>query len=134
MKRQIARYVVVIWAIAMPALSQVARIIDDSSTGSRWILHPDPSHPGGPGKLTRLDNDAGKTVRANRREPLVIHAGESVVVEDVTNAVRVHLDGVALRPAAEGEALDVRLKSNGWILLAIAEAPGRARLASEAVQ
>lgn len=108
------------------------RILDDAVTGSRWLLERDPAHPGGPGRLVRIEVEARKyVVESNavpQSPPAVIHAGDRIVVEEKTAVAEARLEAVAERNAAEGATLMVRLVLGGRVLRAVALAPGRARL------
>jgi hypothetical protein len=113
--------------------TSVVRVLDDAANGDRWELVRDVNHPGGPGRMVRREGAAVKAepVVAEKAR-LVIHAGDRVAVEEKTDAVVAHLEGLATTPAAYGELVTVRLKVGGWMVRAVAEAPGKARLAVEA--
>jgi hypothetical protein len=117
-----------------PAMAQpgTGRIVEDRSNGVRWLLEPDPTHPGGPGKMTAVGEEMKTAARKTKLVP-VIHAGDRVTVVETTSTADVSLVGVAISPAAEGEVLKVRLSAgSGWMVRAVATGAGRARLAGEA--
>jgi Chaperone for flagella basal body P-ring formation len=107
----------------------VVHVLDDGATGDRWMLERNVGHPGGPGRLTQVAGDGARSDRDPKpANQLVIHAGETVSVQEVTKVVSVRLIGVAQASAARGKAVNVRLVVNGRFVRAIAEAPGRVRL------
>jgi hypothetical protein len=110
---------------------EVVRSFEDAATSDRWVLERDSAHPGGPGRLIKVTGGPSRAERSVNLSP-VIRAGEKVTVAERTSTVAVRLEGVALSSAGSGELLKVRLKVGGWLVRAIAEAPGRARLAGEA--
>lgn len=61
-----------------------------------------------------------------------IHAGERLMVEEKSAVAEGRLEAVALEPAQIGSTLDVRLRTGGKVMRAVAVAPGRAVLASDA--
>ena len=118
-----------------PGPSQIVREIDDPHTGIRWLLMRDPRHPGGPGRLVRVESARNQTRRDKAGvEPFqgelrpFIHAGERLIVEENTPVVEARLEAVALGPAVAGSPLDVRLKIGGKVVRVVASAPGRAVL------
>jgi hypothetical protein len=89
--------------------------IDDSSTGSRWLLLRNPAHPAGPGRMVNAPNAGGEdpafvpgqTVAHRLRGirppfPLVIRGGDTLIVEDHNGNANVQLQAVALGPAKLG--------------------------------
>ena len=120
-------------ASAVPAelaTGTVAREIDDPASGLRWLLVEDPAHPGGPGRLVSLSPDKrmakprslGKVAAAE----VVIHAGETVQVEEHSAVIDANLEVVALSSAAPGGPLRVRLRIGGRVVKARVIAAGRA--------
>jgi len=132
-----------------PPLEQISgfviREIDDSATGDRWLLVRDAMNPGGPGRMMWIGN--GKPDLAGRWEgdpgrrgaqapaPMpfrpVIHAGDSLIVEEHTSVVEARLEAVALTPAAVGAELKARLKIGGKVVRAVARAAGKAEMLPE---
>ena len=108
----------------------VRRQIDDPNSGLSWVLFADPAHPGGPGRLVSLTPDQRKAMppkrvaNGNAAKP-VIHAGESVQVEEHSPVLDASLQAVALSSAASGGVLRVRLRIGGRVLRARAIAAGR---------
>jgi hypothetical protein len=121
--------------------------MDDSPTGSRWLLIRDPAHPAGPGRLVyapnvRAEDPAsvpGKTVERNLRDtrpplPLVIRGGDALIVEDDDDGnAKVRLEAVALGPATLGANFQARVKIGGASIKVVALAPGRAKIAAQTV-
>jgi len=119
------------------------REIDDAASGSQWLLFRNRAHPGGPGKLVLRpgpgDADQRQACRyeaVQRRardvvksRKMVIRSGDRLVVQERNSSTVLALEGTALSPAAEGEALNVRLRIGGSVR-AIAVLPGLARLAA----
>ena len=121
--------------------TQALREIDDLQTGERWLLLRDGVHPGGPGRLTlatglpdngRVDGKGrgagAKPLAAGSRPRVAIRGGDRLVVEENTAVVAVHLEAVALGPAAPGGSLQARLEIGGKVVRVVALAPGRAEL------
>jgi hypothetical protein len=116
---------------------RLVRVMDDPSTGARWLLYEDTEHPGRPGKLiaVSLEQAAGsqafsRTGEADRAR-VAVHAGDLLTVEEHTPVADSTLAAVALGQAREGEELEVRLKIGGRVVKAVAEGAGRARLIGE---
>lgn len=119
------------------------REIDDPQTGLRWRLYRDADHPGGPGRLvaesapevprtqSAVRAGMGRRFDADRRiaAPLVIRAGERVVLEESTPVVDARLEAHALGAAIAGSKLRVTLQIGGKVVDAIALGPGRVALA-----
>jgi hypothetical protein len=110
------------------------REIDDPHTGQRWLLYRDSSHPGGPGRLVQAGSESvlGRVIEAQTgsavaagEPPVILRAGDRVILEESTPRVEARLEAVALGPALEGAAVLVRLKLGGRIVSAVAVAPGR---------
>lgn len=124
---------------------RAVRAIEDRATRQRWLLIEDLSRPTAPALLRRAPGDLScaspqttETDDARFTPPVlelflpVIHAGDSVVLSEHTRILDAELEATALKVAAAGEPLTVRLKFGGHIVHAIASAPGRATLAAEA--
>jgi hypothetical protein len=119
------------------AQGKIVREIDDPNTGERWLLMRNEQHPGGPGHLVLAAGHASRPAdassqgagqeREGRLLP-VIRTGDRLIVEEHTPVVDAVLAAQALNPAAQGEALDVRLAIGGKIMRAVALGPGRAKL------
>jgi hypothetical protein len=120
------------------------REIDDSSCGAHWLLVKDREHPGGPGKLVRVEGSeraaslAAAPIRHGSSEmearQMVIHAGDPLIVEQHTAILDARLEAVAVHSAAVGARFEVRLKVGGKRMQARAQAPGRAELLVEVPQ
>jgi hypothetical protein len=120
--------------------------IDDSPTGSRWLLTRDPVHPAGPGRLVNAPNAQAEEpalvpdqkiawkVRGIR-PPLhvVIRAGDALIVEDDNGNANVRLEAVALGPATVGLEFQAKLKIGCASIKVVALAPGRAKIANQMV-
>jgi hypothetical protein len=121
-------------AQAVPA-GDIVREIDDPRNDDRWLLVRDGSHPGGPGLLLLVS-----AVRVQSRQvgpelvaqPIIIRAGDHVIVEENTPVVEARLEAVAMGPATAGSPFIVRLTMGGRVLRAVASGPGRALLQEEA--
>jgi hypothetical protein len=119
---------------AVPALREIV----DAHTGERWILTRDPSHPGGPGRLTPALSSTPAAVPgpiASRSTPTpprpIVHGGDRLIVEENTRVAEARLEAVALGSAAPGALFEARLKIGGKVVRAVALGPGRAALAPE---
>jgi len=117
----------------------VLREIDDLSTGDRWFLERDVSHPGGPGlwmliaaRKAREETGVSRagSGASNALTP-VIHAGDEVTVEEHSNILDARLQAVALGSAAAGAEFRARLKIGGIVIDAVALKPGYAVFAME---
>ena len=120
------------------ATSDIYREIDDPNTGVRWLLMRNQEHPAGPGRLIQVKpvaSSSGKPGSLAAEVPApalpVIHAGDTVTVEEKTAVVDAHLEAVALGPAAKGSSFEVRLKIGGKVLRAVALGPGQAAIQGE---
>ena len=119
------------------------RVIEDFETRQRWLLLQDMEHPAAPARLLAAASElscAGLHIKGSGSQPQVniqnvllpvIHAGDSLVLSEHTRVSDAELEAVALRPAAIGESLSVRLKFGGATLSAIATGPGRATVSKE---
>lgn len=112
------------------------RVIDDPSTGARWILYA--SVHGGPGELVRTPlSFAVSPAAAQPQSPApapsaaVIRGGDPVMIEEHTPVADARLEAVALAPAHLGARLQVRLKLGGHMVSAIALGPGRVAFAPQ---
>lgn len=123
------------------------RKICDPHTGMQWVLERDPSNPGGPGRMVlengtpcHLDRGIAKQNFGNmsafvRRQqtpiasaPVVIRAGDKLMIEEKTPRVETRLEAVALSSAVAGAEFAARLTFQGAIVRAVALEPGRASL------
>ncbi len=130
---------------AVSPLGDVAREIDDPHTGDQWMLMRDPVHPGGPGRLVLVQGAGTRLASAGKRDETqpdariakrapslpVIHAGDTLVVEEHTAVVEARLEAMALSPAVEGAVFKVRLKIGGKVVRAIAVSAERAVFAPQ---
>jgi hypothetical protein len=124
-----------------PAI-EVLKVIDDPSTGTRWLVTRDPAHPGGPGRLLSAADVQGawrlvtaaeasgssRSSLAPARTLPVIRIGDRLLVEEHTAVADATLEAIALSQALPGAPLDVRLKLGGKVLRVYAAGPGRALL------
>jgi hypothetical protein len=120
---------------AARASGPVLREIDDPWTGARWQLQRDEDHPGGPHRLLLVELGhapvAGGAAAAPAKQPLVIHPGDPLTVEEHTAVVDASLEAVALGQATAGMWFEARLKIGGRVLRVLALGPGRAILQAE---
>jgi hypothetical protein len=119
------------------------RTVEDYGTHQHWMLLQNLSRPAAPAVLiqrpldfscARLSLERPDLRFPSDRESLslpVIHAGNYLIVSEHTRVLDAELEAIALRPAAIGEGLTVRLKFGGRTRNAIATAPGRATLSEE---
>lgn len=125
------------------APSGVVREIDDQPCGTRWLLLRDERNPGGPGRLVPVQRLAGGTrgkvtsgaaglSRSPALRPL-IRAGDRIIIEQETPQVSGRLWAIALGPALAGRRFPARLEIGGWVVQALALAPGQALLKPEAL-
>lgn len=132
-------------AIAAAGQVRAVRAIDDPCTGKQWLLVRDASHPGGPGRLTLAASEGGDELvgwlkkdsklqlsAIVRPAPPVIRGGDRLVVEEHTDMASVHLEAIALGPAAPGDSLKARLAIGARVVRVVAIAAGRAQLAPRA--
>lgn len=106
------------------------RLIEDSSTHVRWMLSEDIRHPALPARLMRVtdgfscgqpaepDTDPSDSASEMMHTFPIIHAGDALTVVQHTPVAEVHLEAIALGPAAVGQTLRVRMKSNSQVLSA----------------
>jgi hypothetical protein len=117
--------------------------IEDFGTHRHWILLRNLSHPASPAMLVQKapalscerPSAEGSRLRsapdARRSSFPVIRAGDHLIVSEHTRIVDADMEATALKPAAIGESLTVRLKFGSRTLSVIATAPGRASLSEE---
>lgn len=116
--------------------------IDDPHTGARWFLLPDPSHPGGPGRMALMagvERDGHLPVKGSNlfadSSPIVaplrpvIRGGDRLIVVDRTAVVEARLEAIAVGPATLGSSFQARLRIGGRMVRVVASGPGRAVLA-----
>lgn len=116
-----------------PIVARIAR-----SGSSCWILtrdRDDPALPGlwqrGSGPDCKNPQPAGVSVASHAYAPLVIRAGDRVIVEDHSPMVDARLQAIALQSAHAGESLRARLVAGGGMVRVLAEGPGQAVLAPQ---
>ncbi|HUB30307.1 MAG TPA: hypothetical protein VL967_11430 [Terracidiphilus sp.] len=111
-----------------PFTLRAMREIDDPSSGLRWYLVTDPTHPGAPGRLAPSTGGAGSAASVLIEPPLrpIVLAGDRLVVEDYTPVLKVWLEAVALGPARQGEV--VKARCAGHLVRVEIVGSGRARL------
>ncbi|HVJ07580.1 MAG TPA: flagella basal body P-ring formation protein FlgA [Acidisarcina sp.] len=117
--------------------SSVVRSIEDPALGKSWGLLKDCAHPGGPGRLVALApptagaakaGQGNATVAVAKREPVEIHAGETIALVEETSVVHLALQAIALESGAKGTRIKVRLVGGGSVLTAAVLGPGQAGL------
>jgi hypothetical protein len=123
---------------SIPPGTRIVREIDDPFTGNRWVLVRNLSRPASPEELILLSTPepakkeqlaaAHALAGALRSAPPVILAGDPVIVEEMFSHVNARYEGIALQPAAEGAAFQVRLKIGGTPVHCRALGPGRAAM------
>jgi len=100
----------------------------DAATGDLWVMQRDKEHPGGPGRLAMVKGSAETEILdMTRKREWIIRAGDHVVIHEKTARVTARLDGVAQTAAARGERVNVKLSAVGWLVRAVAVAPGQAQ-------
>ncbi len=91
----------------------------------------------GAGKADSKGGNEGKPIRNGSQSPraapapLVIHAGDALVVEEHSYVVDGRLQATALGSAAAGSEFEARLKIGGKVVLAVALEAGRAEMMPE---
>lgn len=118
----------------VPAQGELLREFTDPCLGTHWQLRADPVHPEGPRRLilldplgtrrrgpedqtvsARLKPQAGQEFKEGEGEtpnltpPLVIRAGDRVIVDQQTPLLHARLQAVALESAGVGQRVRVRL-------------------------
>jgi len=132
---------------SVPNAPNPVRRISDPHTGMQWILERDLSNQGGPGRMVlEKDESRHRTTAAAEQNvgsldasrprqqpsiasaPIVIRAGDRLVLGEDTPHVETRLEAVALTSAAVGAEFTARLTFQGAIVRAVAFEPGRATL------
>lgn len=118
---------------------RVIRSFEDAGTHQSWTVVQDKKRPAAPARLVGVAilPAAGRASAEESRDALlqtasrpIIHAGDSLVVDEHTAIADARLEATALGAAARGERLRVRLKIGDRIVPAIAIEPGRAEILS----
>jgi hypothetical protein len=116
------------------------RTIEDPATHQFWILLRNLGRPSAPALLIQGSENVSREGTGWKKSgsssvpdypnfvPAVIHAGDSLIVSERTSVLDADLEATALREAAIGNRLTVRLKLGGRTLSVIATGPGRASL------
>jgi hypothetical protein len=124
-------------AAAQPR-GEILRAIIDPSTGSRWLLVRNPTDPAAPARLVLADAAQTSSGLAPAQspahqpaQPLAIHAGDALIVEQHSAVVDAHFEAVALESAPAGADFAVRLKFGGKVVRVTVLAPGHAVLAPQ---
>jgi hypothetical protein len=119
------------------------RTIEDSGTHQHWLLLENLNRPGAPALLVQRACDSSRARILSEESELrsrsdihdlslpAIHVGDYLILSEHTRVFDAELEATALKTAAIGEGLTVRLKFGGRSLNAIATAPGRATLSEE---
>ena len=115
------------------------RTIEDPATHQRWMLLQNLNQPAAPALFVPTPQEFFCTglgpkrceLTVQRASHAVIHAGDQLILSEHTRVSDAELEATALKTAAIGERLPVRLKLGGRILSAIATAQGRATLSGE---
>jgi len=118
-------------------------VIMDPCLGTRWQRIANSQHPGGPARMVIVSmsevlasgHPGAAESRTPAAPPMVIHAGDRLLVEQKSPVLEAHLAAVALEPAALGQLLRVRLRAganaeagtNGPVIQVEAAGPGLAR-------
>jgi len=118
--------------------NEILREIDDAQNGTRWLLVRDGAHQGGPARLVLVaafdrepDGDFRPRTAETEKAPIVIRAGDRLIVEEHTARVDAAFEARALAPAVAGAALNVRLTLGGKVMRVVAIGPGSAVLQEE---
>lgn len=114
---------------------RVIRRIDDPATHLWWLLVQDRKRSAAPARLVagsaNFNGIGGMTAEcAALKKTMLVHAGDSVIVEEHTGTVDARLEAIALDSAAAGDPLTIRLKIGGRILRARAIELGRVAMLS----
>lgn len=118
---------------------RVIRSFEDAGTHQSWTVVQDKKQPAAPARLVgaAILPTAGRASAEESGEEslqmasrLIIHSGDSLIVDEHTAIVDARLQATALGAAAQGERLRVRLKIGDRIVPAIAIEPGRAEILS----
>lgn len=112
---------------------RVLRKIDDPATGHLWLVLRNPNHPAGPGRLVPApralachEKGGASKQPSVSGEPIVIHAGDVVTVEEHTPVLEMRLQAMALQSSLKGGYFKARLKIGGRVARVMAVAPGHA--------
>lgn len=119
---------VLVLVCAAASAQSASRLLVDPWTGVRWHLAADPEHPGGPGRLVPAGVGA-VAAHAAPSAPLVIRAGDRLVVEESTGDLHARYAATAMMPAARGTVFVARLTFTGRPVRVVALGPGLAQLA-----
>jgi hypothetical protein len=123
---------------------RAVRAIEDRGTHQHWLVLEDLSRPTAPALFVQAPGDLScvppRPTEAGSRLTLpvpefslpAIRAGDPIVLFEHTPISDAELEATALKAAAVGQPLTVRLKFGGHIVHAIANAPGRATVSAEA--
>jgi hypothetical protein len=117
---------------------RVIRSFEDAGTHQSWQVMRDPRCPAAPARLVgptilhggRASMEESRDVRLQTALRLLIHAGDSLIVEEHTTLVNARLEATALSSAAQGEPLKIQLKIGDRIVRAVAVERGRAEILS----
>ena len=116
---------------------RVIRSFEDASSHQSWMVVRDKKQPAAPARLwgPTMLRGAGCASAEESREALlqtasrlIIHAGDSLIVDEHTAIVDARLEATALNAAAGGERLKVRLMIGNRVVEAVAIEPGRAEM------
>lgn len=116
------------------------RFFEDPSTHVRWMLFEDTDHPALPARLMPVAEGGscspsvavtGSPSAPELHRRPIIHALDALTIAQHTPFADVHLEAIALGPAAAGQTLRVRLKSSGLILPVRVDGPGRATMITD---
>jgi hypothetical protein len=121
------------------------RTIEDRGTHQHWILLQNLNRPAAPALLlqgaqgfscSRFREKSGSRSKADARSflPPVIHAGDHLIVSEHSSELDADLEATALKSAAIGNSLTVRLKAGGGTLSVIATGPGRATFLQNGIE
>ena len=117
---------------------RVIRSFEDVGTHQSWTVVQDKKRPAAPARLVgptilhggRASAEESGEALLQMASRLIIHAGDSLIVDEHTAIVDARLEATALGAAARGERLKVRLKTGDRIVPAIAMEPGQAEILS----
>ena len=118
----------------------VIKSLEDRATGQQWFLMRDPGHPAGPARLVQRSHCSSSSSKEDvspdsqwrpnqtERSKRVIHAGQNVVVYDLSPNVKAEFEAIAVSSASLGQTFNVRLQVGGHLMRAVATSPARAEL------
>jgi len=120
---------------AAAAAQSAPRLLVDPWTGARWQLAADSAHPGGPGQLAPAGSTSAvpHTVPQSVSAPLIIRAGDRLVVEESAAGVHARYEATAMAPATQGAVFLARLSFSHRPVRVVALGPGHALLAPASV-